>query len=319
MDYSIVIPVYYNEGSLKPLIASLTTQVVERNRRYRGELIFVDDGSGDRSLEELRDVQKSSSIPVTIVKLTRNFGQASALLAGYALAKGNCVISMSADGQDPPELINEMLQAFFEEGYDVVVCAREGRDESKYRILSSRLFYFLMRKLAFNHMARGGFDFWLLSRRAQETVLRNRDALPFFQGHILWTGFRTKVIPYRRRKRLAGKSRLNFGKKYTAFLAGILTYSFAPVRIMSIAGIVCACLGFAYAVSIVIEYLLFGNPVKGWSPLMVMVLVLGGSQMLMLGVIGEYLWRTWAQVTNRDPYVVDSILEAKPQDGRVDG
>src|ERR1043166_339216 len=118
-DYSIVIPVYFNQGCLKPLIESLATRVIEANPHYRSEIIFIDDGSKDRSLEELREIQKSTSLSVTVVKLTRNFGQESALLAGYSLARGKCIISMSADGQDPPELINAMLEAFFEQGYDV--------------------------------------------------------------------------------------------------------------------------------------------------------------------------------------------------------
>lgn len=219
MDYSIIIPVYYNEGCLKPLMQSLTDVVFQKNPRYRGEIIFVDDGSGDNSLEELRQIQKDSTISTTVIQLTRNFGQASALLAGYRHAKGKCVITMSADGQEPPEVVNEMLRAFFEENYEVVICARSSRDESAYRTMTSRLFYYLMRKVSFSDMPKGGFDFWLLSRRASEALVRNADAHPFLQAQILWMGFRTKVISYRRRKRIAGVSRLSFGKKYSAVLA----------------------------------------------------------------------------------------------------
>jgi len=311
LDYSIVIPVYYNEGCLTPLMQSLTTEVLQRNPNYRGEIIFVDDGSKDGSLEELRQIQNDFSATVTIIKLTRNFGQASALLAGYGHARGRCVITMSADGQEPPEVINDMLKAFFEEDYEVVICARSERDESSYRIITSRFFYYLMRKLTFSDMPKGGFDFWLLGRRASEGLIRNADAHPFLQAQVLWMGFRTKVISYRRRERLAGASRLSFRKKYAAVLAGILAYSAAPIRIMSIAGCTFALLGLAYAASIAISYLLSGNPVKGWSPLMIVVLVMGGFQMVMLGVIGEYLWRTSMQVRRRDMYLIDTIYESK--------
>ena len=161
-DYSIIIPVYYNEGSLVPLVRSLTTVVLAKNPDYQPEIIFIDDGSGDASLAELLQIQKEIPEVVTIIKLTRNFGQLGAVLAGYGHARGKCVVTMSADGQEPPETVNEMLKAFFEENYEVVICARAGRDESLYRKITSHLFYYLMRKVTFKDMPRGGFDFWLM-------------------------------------------------------------------------------------------------------------------------------------------------------------
>jgi serine/threonine-protein kinase len=220
---------------------------------------------------------------------------------------------MSADGQEPPEMINEMLKAFFEENYEVIICARSGRKESTYRILTSKIFYSLMQKLTFPNMPKGGFDFWLLSRRASEALVRNADENPFLQGQILWLGYKIKVLSYHRRGRLAGVSAFTFAKKYTAFLAGILTYSFAPIRVMSLTGCAFALMGFAYAISIVIDYILSGNPVKGWAPLMIMVLVIGGCQMVMLGIIGEYLWRTAAQVRHRDWYLIESVYRANEE------
>lgn len=311
VDYSIVIPVYYNEGCLVPLMESLETAVLQTNPNYVAEIIFVDDGSGDGSLRELQSIQAEFPGLVTIIKLTRNFGQAGALLAGYAHAKGKCVITMSADGQEPPEMVNDMLKGFFEENYEIVICARTGRDESQYRIVTSHLFYSLMRKLTFKNMPKGGFDFWLIGRRALTVLLRNTDVNPFFQGQLLWMGFRTKMLSYRRRGRLAGVSQFTFSKKFQGLLAGVLEYSFAPIRLMSLAGCIFALLGFLYAGLILIDGLFFGNPVKGWSPLMIVVLVIGGFQMIMLGIIGEYLWRALAQVRRRDMYLIDAIYEAK--------
>lgn len=313
IDYSIVIPVYYNEGCLVPLMESLNKLVFQADSKRAGEVIFVDDGSGDNSFTELQQIQNEFPAIVTIIKLTRNFGQASALLAGYKFAKGECVITMSADGQEPPEMINDMLRAFFEERYEVVICARAGRDESRYRIITSHLFYYLMRKLTFGNMPKGGFDFWLLSRRASEALLRNADANPFYQGQILWMGFKTKFISYRRRERLAGVSQFTFGRKLNGLLAGVLEYSFAPIRIMSLAGCIFALLGFAYAGAILIDRFVFGSrtPVQGWAPLMIMILVMGGFQMIMLGIMGEYLWRTLAQVRKRDMYLIDAVYGPK--------
>jgi dolichol-phosphate mannosyltransferase len=314
IDYSIVIPVYYNEGCLIPLMQALKLLVLDANKNRRGEIIFIDDGSGDGSFAELRQIQEEFPAIVTIIKLTRNFGQAGALLAGYGYVKGDCVITMSADGQEPPGMINDMLNGFFEENYDVVICARGSREESLYRKITSRIYFYLMRKLTFKNMPEGGFDFWLMSRRAMNVFSRNLDAHPSAQGQVLWMGFRTKVLSYTRRARLAGVSQWTFGRKFTSFLDGILGYSFAPIRFMSLAGCVFSLFGFAYAGLILVDSLLLGNPVKGWAPLMIVVLVTGGFQMVMLGIIGEYLWRTLAQVRKRDVYLVEAIYESKSPD-----
>jgi polyisoprenyl-phosphate glycosyltransferase len=289
---------------------ALTSVVLQANPKHVGEIIFVDDGSGDGSFEELRNIQREFPVLITIVKLTRNFGQPGAILAGYAHAKGKCVVTMSADGQEPPEVVNEMLRAFFQEGYEVVICARAGRDESLYRKITSHLFYYLMRKVTFKNMPKGGFDFWLMGRRALEAFNRNSDAHSFFPARILWMGFRTKFLTYRRRERFTGVSRWTFANKFTVLLDGTMGYSFAPIRIMSLVGCIFSLLGFVYAGLITVDTLLLGNPVKGWAPLMIMVLVIGGFQMIMLGVIGEYLWRTLAQVRGREAYLIDTIYEA---------
>lgn len=310
IHYSIVIPVYFNEGCLGPLMQALHEKVIEANPSYRPEIIFVDDGSGDGSFEELRRLQEAYPAIVTIIRLTRNFGQNGALLAGYEHARGECVITMSADGQEPPEMVNEMLKGFFEEGYEVVICTRAAREESFYRRTTSRFFYYLMRKLAFKNMPKGGFDFWLMSKRAVAIFVRNWDAHPTGQGKVLWMGLRTKLLSYHRRQRLAGVSRWTFRNKVTALLDGVFAYSFAPIRMMSWVGAAFSIVGFIYATFILIDGALFGNPVKGWAPLMIVVLVIGGFQMLMLGCIGEYLWRTLAQVRRRDQYLIDAIYEA---------
>lgn len=156
-------------------------------------------------------------------------------------------------------------------------------------------------------MPEGGFDFVLIGRRVIDSLLSNREAHGFFQGQILWTGFKTKFIPYRRRQRTEGRSRWTFGKKLTFLIDGVISYSFFPIRLISLLGIIFAAGGFFYAFLILVIKILWGNPIQGWAPLMIMILVMGGFQMLMLGVIGEYLWRSLAQVRNRDPYIVDCV------------
>ena len=312
IDYSVVIPVYYSEGSLTTTFEELDREVISRNPDRVGEIVFVDDGSGDGSLAELLELQRRNPALVRVVKLTRNFGQVAAILAGFTQARGRCVVFMSSDGQDPAHLINDMLQAHLTEGYEVVACAREGRDESAYRVLTSRVFYALMRRLAFPQMPLGGFDFVLLGRRALGDLLAHPEAHPFLQGQIMWLGYPTKFLGYHRRRREVGTSRWTFGRKLTYLIDGVLSYSFVPIRLISLVGIGIAILGFLYAISIFIIRLVWGLPVQGWAPLMIVILVMGGTQMVMLGVIGEYIWRTLAQTRNRPSYVIETVYEANP-------
>lgn len=309
VDYSIVIPVYYNEGSLRSTMESLRREVMDANPGRTCEVIFVDDGSGDESLRELLELRKEHPTQVKVIALTRNFGQPYARLAGLERSRGKCVVSISADGQDPPGLINDMLTAHFDDGYEVVACARKGRDESWYRVVTSRLFYWLMKRLSFPNMPLGGFDFVLLSRRALNVVLRNKEAHPFFQGQILWTGFTPKFIYFQRRQREKGKSRWTFGKKLTLLIDGVLSYSYFPICVMSLTGSLLALLGFLYAAFIALRRVLVGTDFEGWSAIMVVLLLTSGVQVLMLGITGEYLWRTLAQIRNRDLYVIAEVYD----------
>lgn len=311
-DYSIVIPVYYNEGMLKATADNIITDVVEHNPELKGEILFVDDGSGDGSLEELLAIQREHPLLVVVVKLTRNFGQVAALRAGFAQCRGRCAIAISADGQDPPGLINDMLRAHFAEKYELVLCVREGRDESFYRRVTSKAFYYLIKKLCFPSMPVGGFDYVLLGRRAIKVLLANHEAHPFFQGQLLWMGFRTKFIPYRRSKRMLGESRWTFGKKLTYLIDGVVNYSFLPIRLVSMIGLFSALVGFVYAGVVLVVRITSGNPIKGWAPIMIVILMLGGIQMLAFGIFGEYMWRMFAHVKQRVPYIVDEVFDSTP-------
>jgi polyisoprenyl-phosphate glycosyltransferase len=314
-DFTVVVPVYFNEGLLVETMRGIHENVLAANPQRKGEVIFVDDGSRDGSLRELLEIRARHPDHVRVIQLTRNFGQVSAIRAGMAHARGECAIAMSADGQDPSALVNDMLRAHFDEGYEVVICARQGRDESAYRVWTSRFFYRLMRRICFPDMPRGGFDFVLLGRRARLMYLRSREAQPFLQGQILWMGFRAKWIEYRRLERKKGSSRWSFGRKLTYLIDGVTSYSFLPLRMASAVGIATAGLGFLYALVVLVNWLIQGNPVKGWTPLMIVVLILGGGQMLTLGVFGEYLWRVLAQVQQREPYLIDRIYDGEHPDG----
>lgn len=309
LKYSIIIPVYFNEGTLHSTMETLRRDVLAAHSEWSHEIIFVDDGSGDDSLRVLLDIRARDPEHVKVIRLTRNFGQVFAIIAGFSYATGECVLNISADQQDPPSIVNDMLHGYFMEKYEVVIAKRTEREESAYRVLTSRFFYWLVRKLCFASMPPGGFDTVLLGPRARKAFLKEKDPHPFFQGKILWTGYRTKMFGYRRVNRKVGKSRWTLAKKMTFLIDGILSYSYSPIRFMSGVGILISLAGFGYSGAVFIDRLFFGNDVKGWAPLMIVVLILGGFQLLMLGVVGEYVWRTLAQVREREQFIIDEIYD----------
>ena len=310
MDISIIVPVYFNEGSIRNTFMQISEILKSNNNVKDYEIIFIDDGSEDSSLDEILKLKiEFPNENIKIIKFTKNFGQISAIRAGYSIATGNTVINISADLQDPPALINKMIEIHLNENYEIVVCTREAREESYFRRKTSSIFYKLMKYLSFNNMPEGGFDFVLISDKVKKAILNNSESNPFWQGQLLYLGYKIKFIPYTRQKREVGISRWTFSKKLKYLIDVVLSYSYLPVRLMSLIGLIVSLFGFIYAIVIVIAWY-FGNvPFSGYAPIMVIVLVLSGFQMLMLGIIGEYLWRTLDQVRSRPPYIIEKIYE----------
>lgn len=309
IDVSIVIPVFCNEESLFPLFEIIKQTVIENNKDRRFEIIFIDDGSTDNSFNKLQDLRDKNREVVKIIKFTRNFGQVYAIMAGYRYAKGDCIVNISADLQDPPELINKMLKYYFNDKCEIVVCTRESREDSFYRHKTSRLFYKLMKRLCFPNMPEGGFDFALISKKVKEIILETSEANPFWQGQILWTGYQVKYIPYKRRRREFGQSKWTFFKKVKYLIDGVVNYSYFPIRLVSLVGCLVALIGFIYAIVIILARIFGKVPFKGWAPIMILILVLSGIQMLMVGIVGEYLWRILEQVKNRHPYIIEKVYD----------
>ncbi len=307
-DFTIVLPVYYNEGSLLPAYEKLRQEILALRPRLQGALLYVDDGSGDGSYEVMKQIHARGEVPVTLVKLSRNFGQVMAIRAGLAHCRSRAAIVMSADGQEPVSLISQMVAEHFDRQKEVVICTRAEREEGVYRTWTSRLFYGLMQKLCFREMPMGGFDCFLLGPAAQQAYRQEQELQPFLQGQVLRLGFSRAFISYTRLKREHGRSRWTLGKKVAYFFDGLMNYSFVPIRVVSYVGMALALLGLAYAVVVLFAKVIAGNPVKGWTPLMVVILVLGGAQMLTLGVFGEYLWRILVQVQRRSPYLVEEVV-----------
>ncbi len=301
MKISFVVAVYHNEGAISKTHEKIQTVFSNQLSHHEYEIIFVDDGSKDGSLQEILSL-KESDPQIKVVTFTRNFGQMAAMLAGFKEATGDAIINISADLQDPVELIPQMVEKW-EEGAETVICYRTDRSDSLSAKIFSRLAYGVLR-MSLPQIPPGGFDFVLMDRKVMDAFnaidVRHR----FFQGDLLWTGYRTSFIPYVRLERTIGKSQYNFGKKLKNFLDAILDASYLPIRFISLAGLLTSLLGVIYSVTIVFSWLRGETPFAGWAPIMIAILMVGGLIMVMLGVIGEYIWRINEEVRKRPNYVI---------------
>ena len=299
VDFSIIIPVYCNSETLDELMLQIDNKIFKENKTLTGCVVFCDDGSIDDSYEKLVNINKRFS-NTKIIRLTRNFGQNSAIICGLENIESKTYIIMSADLQDPISLINNFLNKHFEDGFEIVLGERSSRDDSYMNQLTAKIFYKIISKLSFPDYPRGGFDYFLISKKIRDLIIRMNQSNPFLQGEIFYTGFKTKRIPYKRKKRLFGKSKTTLSKKITFFIDGILSYSFFPLRAMSFLGFILFLI--AILISIVLAIAKFNNigtyPL-GWASSILLTLVLNSIQMMFLGIIGEYLWRTLAQVRNK--------------------
>jgi glycosyltransferase involved in cell wall biosynthesis len=301
---SFVIPVYRNERAVTLTYQQIRQVLATDLAAYAYEVVFVDDGSDDGSLKELLAIRGADD-NVRVVSFTRNFGQMPAILAGFKQATGDLIVQLSADLQDPIGLVPKMI-AEHERGSEVVACYRERRQDGWSRRLTSRVFYGILR-LSFPQIPPGGFDYLLLDRKVVDAFnaveVRNR----FFQGDVLWFGYKTTFIPYTRVKREIGRSQYTFAKRLKNSLDAILDSSYLPIRFISLVGVVTALAGFVYAADIVYARLRHHIPATGLAAVMILVLIIGGTLMLMLGIIGEYVWRIYDEVKGKPNYVVRRI------------
>lgn len=305
---SIVVPVFNNAPSLPPLLEQFQTLAAARPE-HRFEFVFVDDGSADESCRVLGELLAAEP-RATLVKLSRNFGSSAAILAGMEQAAGDAVAAIAADLQDPPELIGEMLTRW-EQGRKVVLAARETRDDPWLTSLPADAFYALFRRFAVPTMPKRGFDFFLVDRQVRDLLVGIQENNAYLMGLILWLGFSPDVIPYHRRPREKrfGRSMWTFAKKLKYFVDAFVGFSSAPLRAASATGGICCALGFLYAIVIVVRRFCYGADIQGWASLMVVLLFVSGVQMLMLGVLGEYLCRNLAETRRRPRFVRDYVIE----------
>jgi polyisoprenyl-phosphate glycosyltransferase len=306
---SFVIPVYRNERAITLTYRKIKDALARDLSAYDYEFVFVDDGSDDGSLRELLGLRDGDS-RVRIISFTRNFGQMAAILAGLKVAAGDLVLHLSADLQDPVELIPRMVRDY-EAGSELVIGHRAEREDKWSARVTSRLFYRIIR-LSFPQLPPGGFDYVLMARRVIDSFnsieVRNR----FFQGDLLWMGYKTTFIPYTRAKRTIGRSQYTFAKRLKNSLDAILDSSYLPIRFISGAGALIALVGFLYAINIAYWRLTHGLAFPGQAPIMILILVIGGMLMLMLGIVGEYVWRIYDEVKRKPNYIVREVFGVDP-------
>lgn len=299
---SIIIPVYYNELNLPSLYEAIKSVILSK-KELETELVFVDDGSQDESYSVLKKLNKGDK-RVKIVKLARNHGSHVAILAGMNYATGDCVAMITADLQDPPEIVIEMYEKW-KKGKKVVLAVREDREDGFIQSFFSNTYYKLFKKFALSNMPRGGFDCFLIDRKVVNILTQIQEKNSSLMGQILWTGFNPGVVYYTRRKREHGKSRWTFSKKIKYFIDSFVSFSYFPIKLVTGLGFLISVLGFIYSLVILFSKLNRGIVVEGWSSMMVVFLIVSGVQLLTVGLLGEYLWRNLDETRRRPIFIVE--------------
>jgi dolichol-phosphate mannosyltransferase len=295
---SVVAPVYDEEA----LVEEFYTRVCSALDGLRFELVLVDDGSADRTPEILESLAENDP-RVRVVYLSRNFGHQTALTAGLDHARGDAVVMLDADLQDPPELIQTMLD-HWRGGCDVVYAVREQRQgESRFKLGTARWFYRLFDKLAQVELQHNSGDFRLLDRRALDALLSMRERNRFLRGMTVWVGYRQAAVPYRRDPRYAGETKYTVGKMLRFSLDAISSFSHRPLQLATLLGFLISTLAFI-AIPVVVVLRILGSYLPGFSALTIVVLLLGGIELIAIGIIGEYVGRIYDEVKGRPLYVV---------------
>lgn len=301
---SIIIPAF-NEQEVLPAFHARISTVLD-SLGMATEILYVNDGSRDGTLQVMRELREQDP-RVAILNLSRNFGKEIAMTAGLEHSRGDAVVIIDADLQDPPELIPELVRHWLE-GWDMVYAQRVERlGESLLKKATARWFYRLMQRVGRVRIPENAGDFRIMSRRAVDSLLRLREQHRFMKGLFAWIGYPQKGIPYQRDPRFAGRSKWDYWRLWNFALDGITSFTTTPLKWATYLGLLTAFCSFAYAVVIILQKLFYGNPVKGYPSLMVVILFLGGVQLVFLGIIGEYLGRMFDETKGRPLYFISSF------------
>ena len=302
-DLSIVVPCYNEQAVIPIFLQTLVPILQDLDLSY--ELVFVNDGSRDNTLDVLK-AAKSEYPEIRIVNFSRNFGKEAALSAGIDFAQGKALIPMDVDLQDPPELIPEMVRIWQEQGVDVVLAKRTDRSkDSFFKRWSANFFYRLNNMISDNRIPENVGDFRLVSRRCVEAIKLMGETQRFMKGIFAWVGFKTEVIEYQRDERQAGQTTFNAWKLWNLALEGITSFSTAPLRVWLYVGVVAWLISITYGSWIVLRTLIYGVDLPGYASMFTAILFLGSTQLIVLGVLGEYIGRIYLESKSRPLYIVE--------------
>ena len=300
---SVAVPCYNEEPALEPFFAAVSA-VAEQMPEVAFEFLFIDDGSRDRTLEKMQELAQRDS-RVKYISFSRNFGKEAGIYAGLENATGDYVVVMDADLQDPPALLPEMYRSIKEEGYDCVGSRRVTRKgEPPIRSFFARLFYKLINKMSDAEIVDGARDFQMMSRQVVEAILSMGEYNRFSKGIFGWIGFKKKWLEYENIERVAGETKWSFWKLFLYAIEGIVAFSTTPLVISSVFGLICCALALVMILVIIARTLIFGDPTSGWPSLVCIMLLLSGIQMLGIGIVGQYLAKTYLETKKRPIYLV---------------
>lgn len=303
---SIVVPCYNEEKAL-PYFYEETKKITNQlNSKYqlRTEFIFVNDGSKDKTAEIIKEFAKKD-LQVKYITFSRNFGKEAGLLAGLEHAKGDLVAVMDADLQDPPELLEEMYHAVTEDGYDCAAARRVTRKgEPKIRSWFAKMFYRLINKISNAEIEDGARDFRLMKRSVVDAILSMREYNRFSKGIFSWVGFKTKWIDYENVERVAGDTKWSFAKLFLYSIEGIVAFSTVPLSISALLGLLFCMIAFLMIVVIIVKTLIWGDPVAGYPSLICIIFLMSGVQLFTIGILGQYLAKTYMETKHRPPYII---------------
>lgn len=302
MKVSIVIPVYYNEENLIPLYENIQSKLY-LHKEYEWELVMVNDGSGDQSYDVMKKLAAKDD-RIKIISLSRNFGSHAACLCGLSKSTGDCAVIKAADLQEPTELILDMVESW-RQGNNVVLACREGREESKRQIGFANLYYWMVRKTSLPSMPKNGFDIYLLDRKVINVLDALDEKNSAITGQILWSGFRTGIVYYTRKAREIGTSRWTLKKKIRLVSDTLFSFSTLPIRLVEMVGAISFGTSIIWAIVVLISKLMGDIQVDGWTSLFIFVLFSFGITMISLGILGEYIWRTFDASRKRPPYIIE--------------
>lgn len=306
---TILIP-SYNEEDVLLMLYERIIKIINSQTNYNFEVLFINDGSTDKTLQIIKNLRANDS-RICYLNLSRNFGKEIAMIAGLDYSKGDAVIIIDADLQDPPELIPEMI-SYWEQGYDDVYAKRKTRKgETWLKKFTSKMYYKTLQSVTKIEIQKDTGDFRLLDRRCVEALKQFRESQRYTKGLFSWIGYNKKELLYDRDPRAAGNTKWNYKKLVDLSIDGITSFTTAPLRWSAIIGLLISLIGFIYMIAIIVKTIISGVDVPGYASTMVVILFIGGIQLIFLGIIGEYLGRAFYESKNRPIYFVDEYNDEK--------